>query len=81
MAQVDFEDGIAGVESGVDAAKEVNLVTMFTQLDAAIGVRLAAAVVASPANKKLQAFRLRVRGMANEADAQGAGLVVKQVSA
>lgn len=78
MAQADFEAGIAGVENGAGDTKDVNLQTMFTQVDAAIGVRLALANNTSPANKKLQAFRLRVRQMQNEADDQGAGLIVKR---
>ncbi len=78
MAQSDFEAGIAGVESGSGDTKEADLITMFSQLDAAIGVRLALANNPSPANKKLQAVRLRVRAMQNEVDASGAGLVVKR---
>lgn len=74
--QADFEDGIAGVESGAGAAKDVDYVTMFSQLDAAVGVRIAAANTASPAHRKLNAFRLRVKGLQNEADASGAGLSV-----
>lgn len=78
MAQADFEAGIAGTESGAGDTKEVNLQTLFTQLNAAIGVRLGLANNISSANKKLQAFRLRVLALANEADDQGAGLVVKR---
>jgi hypothetical protein len=78
MAQSDFEAGLAGVETGSGDTKEIDFVTMMTQLDAAIGVRIAAANNASPCNKKLQALRLRVAQMRAEVGASGAGLVVKR---
>ena len=78
MAQSDFEAGLSGVESGSGDTKDIDYVTMMTQFDAAIGVRIAAANNTSPCNKKLQALRLRVLQFQNEVDASGAGMQVRR---
>ena len=78
MAQSDFEAAIADVESGAGASKDVDFQTLFSQLTGAIDVRIGLADDASPAQRKLRAFRQRSVGLENENKDSGAGLSQKQ---
>lgn len=77
MAQMDFEDGILALESGAGAARQLNSVTLMSQLVGALNVRIAANTASSQAVLKMRGVRDRVLQLANEVDAQGAGLQVR----
>lgn len=77
MAQSDFEAAIVGVESSSGDTKEADLITFFSQLTAALDVRIAAANNPSPAAQKLRGVRDRSLALENEVDASGAGLVLR----
>lgn len=76
MAQSDFEAAIVDVESGSGATKEVDQQTFYSDFDAALDVRIAAADATSPAAKKLQAVKQRVAERSAEVSDKGAGLAV-----
>lgn len=76
MAQSDFETAISDQESGSGATKELDQVTFYSQFDAALDVRIAAANTASPLYRKLLAIKQRVAERSNEVSASGAGLAI-----